>query len=181
MKIQILTKNKFFFSSFFFLLFSLFTSCKEETIIIPDYILSQDTMAAVLVDIQLLEAMKVKMGVNDSLSRDSILIQYARIFKRHHITQEQFENSFDFYKSHPRLLEEIFDETINELSRMQATLGKANKATADSVKKSRETPGQKPVKAVQNQKGEKGKKNLQKDSANNRKKGKEEKPKEKGK
>lgn len=177
------TKNNFFFSFFFFLLFSLFTSCKEDAIIIPDSVLSQDTMAAVLVDMQLLEAMNVKIGVADSLSKDSILIQYARIFKKHKITQEQFENSLSFYKANPELLEEIYDKTINELSRMQATLGSVNQAKADSIKKSREAPVQhKPQ--VQNPKGEKEKTEAKKkpsDNSGKKEKGKEEKPKAKGK
>ena len=127
--------------------FLLLSSCKEKTIVIPDSVLSMDTMAAVLVDVQLLEAMKIKSGINDSVSVDSILFQYALIFNKHKITQEQFEQSFDFYKTNPELLEEIYDKTISELSRMQAMLGNINIAIADSIKKSREksvVPAKKP-------------------------------------
>lgn len=124
---------------FVFIFFVLF-SCKEKTIVIPDSILAKDTMVAVLVDIQLLEAMKIKEGIKDSLSTDSILFQYSLIFNKQKITQEQFEQSLNFYKSNPELLEEIYDKAISELSRMQAMLGNINIALSDSIKKSREKP-----------------------------------------
>lgn len=163
--------SSFFFPlSFFFFLY--LSSCKEKTVIIPDSVLAQDTIAAILVDMQLAEAMKIKAGITDSLAKDSLLVQYALIFKKHHISQEQFEQSFAFYKANPKLLEEIYDKTINELSRMQAMLGNINTAVADSIKKSRDaSPPHKLAKDALIMKAEKEKTNAKKKSATGEKKG----------
>lgn len=118
-----------------FALISLFFSCKEKDIVIPESVLSKDTLAAVMVDLQLIEAMKVKKGINDSLSNDSLLLEYGRVFKKHNLNREQFDQSFAFYKEHPELLEEIYDKTINELSRLQAMLGNIRAAVNDSLNK----------------------------------------------
>jgi hypothetical protein len=129
-------------SALYIFSFLIYFSCNDKTVVIPDSVLPQDTMAAVLVDMQILEALKVKAGITDSLSRDSMLVEYALIFKKHHMNQEQFEQSLDFYKANPRLLEGIYDKTINELSRLQAMLGNINTAIADSIKKSKGGPAQ---------------------------------------
>lgn len=115
-------------------------SCREEVVIVPANILHQDSLAAVLVDLQIVEAMKVKKGINDSTMKDSLLLEYSRILKKHNLTKEQFEESFTFYKTNPELLEEIFDRTISELSRKQAMVGSVNKVVMDSIKKSKEVP-----------------------------------------
>lgn len=115
-------------------------SCNEKTVPIPDHVIPKDSMASIITDVQLLEAMKMKANINDSFLIDSILFQYALIFKKHNISQEQFEQSFEFYRSHPALLEEIYEMTINEISAMQAILGAYNTALADSIKREREMP-----------------------------------------
>lgn len=118
---------------FLILLLAFLFSCKEKTVVIPDSVLSKDTMANVLMDIQLEEAIISKLGINDSLPKDSILKGFALIFQKHKISQEQFAKSFDYYKENPEMLEEIYDKVINELSEMQALIGNIN--SADAAKK----------------------------------------------
>lgn len=126
--------------------FIIFSSCKDKTVVVPEAVLSSDSLTAVMVDIQLVEAMKIKKGINDSLKKDSLLNLYAVILKKHGILQEQFEQSLSFYKEHPELLEEVYDKTINELSRLQATVGAISNAAADSARNNKAPlPGKTPV------------------------------------
>ncbi len=124
----------------FILPFTFLLSCKDKTVIIPDSVITRDSMAQVLSDIQLVEAMRTNKELTDSISKDTIMKIYSILFNKHGISEEQFEQSLDFYKDHPTLLEEIFDKTINELSSRQAVLGSKNTARADSIRKVREKP-----------------------------------------
>lgn len=110
------------------------TSCKEKIIVIPENIISKDSMAAILTDIQIEEVLVSKKGINDSVSKDSILMEYASILQKHNITQREFETSYNFYKENPEMLEEIYDKVINKISEMQAIL-QSIKAMEDSAKK----------------------------------------------
>ena len=42
------------------------------------------------------------------------------IFKTHHITKQSYDNSMAFYTLHPEILNEIYEEVINELSKKQS-------------------------------------------------------------
>ncbi len=96
-----------------------FTSCSKKSIDIPKNILTKTEMVPVLVDIHLAQAV---VGINQrSDSLRYTLNDYSfSIFKLHHITREKYDSSLQFYTSHPELLEEIYAEVINELSKKQS-------------------------------------------------------------
>lgn len=120
--------------------FIFISSCKDKTIIIPPYVLPQDTMTSIIVDFQLLEASKIKKSEKDSILPDSLLLQYSLILNKHNISQFQFEQSFDFYKLHPKFLEQIYEKAVNELHARQATINALRKTRADSIRENRNPP-----------------------------------------
>ncbi len=94
-------------------------SCSNKPIDTPKNILTKTEMVPVLVDMHLVQAV---VGVNqqsDSL-RYSINDYVSSIFKLHHITKEKYDSSLQFYTAHPELLDEIYAEVINELSKKQS-------------------------------------------------------------
>ncbi len=79
---------------------------------IPDNVLPQKKMQAILWDM-----MRADQFLADYvLSRDSTknrktesIKLYKQVFAIHHVSKEEFQRSFSFYKSHPALLKVIMD------------------------------------------------------------------------
>lgn len=79
-------------------------------------------MEAVLFDIQVAESYSALLN-QDSLHRtnvkniDSLSFYYQMIFDRHHITQEEFTKSMEWYTQHPEELEKIYAHLLTKLEK----------------------------------------------------------------
>ena len=93
---------------------------------IPSNILPKEKMAQVITDIHLAEA---EINLNspapslpseqgDTISK--IPIGFEKIFEKNRITKSQYDTSITFYIAHPELLDTIYVQVINELSKMQS-------------------------------------------------------------
>lgn len=109
-----------------FLLFA--CSGENDSINIPDNILSKEKMAKVMMDIHLLEA---SMNTNSYSPQKNaitggISIINEDVFKNNQITKVQYDESFQFYTNHPQLLSEVYQLVLNDLSKMQAEVMNGN-------------------------------------------------------
>lgn len=77
-------------------------------------------MVNILTDVQILEATIDLNIVSGTAKTDN----HSSIFKKHHITRQQYDSSMLFYSSHPELLTQIYDKVIAELSKKQVELNK---------------------------------------------------------
>ncbi len=115
---------KSFFYFFFtgislFVFISMCSSCGRKETEIPKGVLTKQELVVVLTDIHLAQAVVGMNRFNDSIRYD--LNEYANsIFKVHHITKAQYDSSLSFYTAHPDLLDEVYQEVINELSKKQS-------------------------------------------------------------
>ena len=109
------------------LVISLFTACTDSNIInIPDTILSKEKMAEVLVDVHMQESSMNITGVSTNkieLALSDISLNLD-VLKKNKITKKQFDESFNFYTSHPKLLSEVYQLVLTNLSKMQAEVNK---------------------------------------------------------
>jgi len=112
--------RKFFI---FYLLFSIivFSSCSKKEISIPRGIISKQEMVSLLVDLHIAQAATSRNQMTDS-ARHQMKDYTPFIFSSHQITKEQYDNSLAFYTKNPELLDEIYDQVINELSRKQSEI-----------------------------------------------------------
>jgi hypothetical protein len=95
-----------------FFLVPLLFSCKSST---PPGILDQEQMAAVLVDVHIVNGTLAGMAQHpDTLYKNGI-DKYQMVFKQHHTDSTQFKNSFKYYTSKPDKLSAVYDEVINRL------------------------------------------------------------------
>ncbi|MCX6290627.1 MAG: DUF4296 domain-containing protein [Bacteroidetes bacterium] len=94
-------------------------SCSKKPADIPKNILSKTELVPVLVDIHLAQAATGVNQLNDS-ARYGMKEYSGYIFKIHGITKEKYDSSLAFYSRHPELIDEIYQEVINELSRKQS-------------------------------------------------------------
>lgn len=102
------------------LLFMVLTACHRGQVQIPDNVLNENRMAAVLADLQLAESTLSQSAV-DSL--DAWRNQVNRsVFQKHGITQAEFDSSFRFYQQHMKLMGGIMDQVIIILSQQQTVL-----------------------------------------------------------
>jgi hypothetical protein len=95
-----------------------FTSCgSSETL--PEGVLSKEKMIKVLTAVHIAEA-EQQQRVLDQLASPSDTFSFQDVFKKQQINRAEYENSMKFYSANPELLDQIYDEVINELSRKQA-------------------------------------------------------------
>jgi len=104
----------------------LFSCSEHQTVSIPDNVLNEEKMAAVLVDVHLEESSMNITGVstnklNLALSDVSMNMD---VLKKNNITKKQFDESFRFYSLHPKMLSEVYQIVLNNLSKMQAEVNK---------------------------------------------------------
>jgi hypothetical protein len=97
----------------------LFSSCGKKTISIPKDVLSKEELVPILVDIHIAQAYTGMSQLNDS-ARLSLQDYTGYIYKIHHVTEDKYKNSMTFHSLHPELLNEIYEEVINELSKKQS-------------------------------------------------------------
>jgi len=102
-----------------FLVF-LFTACKDT---VPKNVLSPKEMQAVLNDVFRADELANIYNNKDSLYKktDKRSELYQTVFKIHHISKEQFRESFQFYQSRPDLLKPILDSLQSQNNRLTKT------------------------------------------------------------
>ena len=99
----------------------LLSSCSKKEEKIPENILSKEKMIAVMVDVQMAEASIQNRSLSITDSTKLIAAGYYKnLFEKNKITEQQFRESFLYYSHHLDLLNKIYEEVINELSKKQA-------------------------------------------------------------
>jgi hypothetical protein len=88
-----------------------FAECKKRNKI-PNHILSQSKMQAVMWDMiradKFLTDFVLIKDTTLNKNRESIKL-YQQVLGIHHISKEEFQQSFAFYRAHPNLLKEVLD------------------------------------------------------------------------
>jgi hypothetical protein len=94
-----------------------FAACSKKEVEVPKDILSQEVMISVLSDMHYAEAMlQLKnLGQNDSTKRIATGY-YKLVLEKHHLRQDQFQKSFNFYLSQPETMTAMYDSIITRLS-----------------------------------------------------------------
>jgi hypothetical protein len=104
----------------YFLFISALLACNNNAeISIPDSVISKEKMAAVLLDIHLAEA-NMNLSVNPQSIQPKSNSLNIDILKKHGLNKKTFDESFQFYSENPALLNEIYQQVLNDLSKLQA-------------------------------------------------------------
>jgi hypothetical protein len=99
-------------------LFSCSNSGKSRT---PADIMQPDSMASLLTDVHILQA-SLQLGL---VRHDSIIpapAAFAELWKKHHITQKDYNRYVDYYTRHPRLLDSVYEKVLINVSEEKAKL-----------------------------------------------------------
>ena len=126
-------KNIFFLISVVFLM-----GCVSNEVKIPDDIIDADSFTAIMIDVQLKEGMTSHTGtVRRNEAKAQGFDPYASIFESHGVKAEKFKRTYDFYSLHPDLMEGIYEQVLDSLSKLEAEVKqkftKDERAKSDSL------------------------------------------------
>ncbi len=100
-------------------------ACEHEKPVVvkpPQNLLSHKVVSAILADMHLTEAMLSQNSLTtDSLNR-SAMGQYALIYKRHGVSEQDFKASFQYYRLQPVEIDSIYSDVITRLSEQESKL-----------------------------------------------------------
>ncbi len=124
---EVVVKFKQIFLSF--LAICLLHSCanNDESIEIPISILSKNKMAEALVSMHIYEAAINLNTLNNTSIAGMTSLRNWDFLKALNINYKQFNESFNFYALHPKLLNEVYQLALEELSKKQAQMLKPSK------------------------------------------------------
>jgi len=100
----------------------LIVSCGKGEEKIPDNLIARERLIPLLADMQYTEAIIQLKNLSYTDSTKNIAYgHYKYIFEKHHVTSEQFTTTFDWYKSHPKEMSELYKDVLTQLSKDAAT------------------------------------------------------------
>lgn len=100
------------------ILFLIMACSTKETDLPP---ISKEKMQAVLMDMHLAHAAsQFRLVTKDSLLLPHKSHYYEQIFATHQITEEAYQNAYDYYFKNPDVLHEIYEGLIEELTKIEA-------------------------------------------------------------
>jgi hypothetical protein len=92
----------------------------EDKVKIPSDVVPPREMILLLVDFHLAEVSLQQLQNDGKNPAEYTALYYPHLLRKHNIDKEAFIRSLDFYSHHPRLLRQIYDEVISELSTLQS-------------------------------------------------------------
>ncbi len=105
----------------FVVIIALVVSCapKQPDDTPPPDLIDQNKFALIMVDVQLIEGMRVhKLGPKRENSVDMVPL-YEDVFQKHGITEEEFRRTFEYYTNHPDKMKEIYEQVVDSLTTME--------------------------------------------------------------
>lgn len=87
---------------------------------VPDYVIPQEEMVNIVVDIHLLDGIMTVNRIRKSLVNKDSVNYYNQIFEKYNITQEDFDTSLYFYSHNINEYNDIYEQVLNKLNEIEA-------------------------------------------------------------
>lgn len=94
-------------------------STQDNSTTIPDYVLDKEQFSDLICDLSLAEAATINNVKNVRLDKFDSVYRFNPLLE-HNISKKTFDTSIYFYSRHPVLFKEVFDLSLEKLSRMKA-------------------------------------------------------------
>ncbi len=114
-------------SSLLFIAVILFSCSEKKAMPTPDNLISIDSMVPILIDIHIADALLSDIRLHDKDLRDSTRSYYNYVFKKHEISRMQFDSSMRYYGESPKILLDIYDEVLKQMSITEGKLEQVEK------------------------------------------------------
>jgi hypothetical protein len=97
-----------------------FWSCRKADKSIQTDVISEKKMVEVLMDVQMLEAYLRRMETQGKVHKNQSVKLFTDLFKKHQVSQEEFNYSMTWYSQRPEILHEIQEEVVNQLVTLES-------------------------------------------------------------
>ena len=101
----------------------LFSCQRSDDVPPPQPLMPRQQLVSVLADLHLLEARLENSRLSPDSARALFLQQQKSIFWRREITDSLFQQSYRYYASHDKDLDDIYGNVLDTLAMRQAKLG----------------------------------------------------------
>jgi len=108
-------------------------SCNNSKMKIPEGILKPSELAPLLVDIHLIDGILHQQKMIREDKEDSAFNYYPAILKKHGISRMMFDSTILFYTQYPEEFSKIYDEVLEDLSKMEGERREIIDAKSDSL------------------------------------------------
>lgn len=123
----------------FVCILTVFAGCKRERV--PDNIMDTATFARFLAEGHLIESYDYTVVASN---KDSLGYQSASAYKllldKYNVTQADYDSTLAYYLRHPKILEEIYARTVEQLKSAYDSLPKNETDTDSTMRKAGKIP-----------------------------------------
>jgi len=93
-------------------------SCNSDVDNYPKGIIAKEKMVNVMVEVELTQALiMMKSSAKDTINEREI---YNEVFSAYNISEEEFNNSLDYYCKDPKALMDMYGQIIENLTKKQS-------------------------------------------------------------
>ena len=90
----------------------------------PADLIPQDRMILLLVDIHVADALIEHKSGTQNVNLPLTNAIYTKIYQNYGVSSAQFRSSYQYYESHPALMDNMYTQIITELSKKEALMKK---------------------------------------------------------
>lgn len=119
----------------------LFNSCsgaQEDEAIVPPELIPLEQFAAVMTDVQLLEATFNQKMVREDDPVLKMAEYYDQVFTKHGVEKDQFQTSYSYWSSRPQDMMKVYELMIDELTRQEGKINSINREAPLGIDKTDE-------------------------------------------
>lgn len=85
----------------------------------PDYVISEDQLVTILVDIHITEGIASSLPIPYDSSQVVYTLLEKEVFEKHEVSDSVFTQSLLFYLKDPQLMDEVYGRVVDSLSKKQ--------------------------------------------------------------
>jgi len=92
-------------------------ACKDpETVQDPDWLYNRDQMIGFLVDMHIVEAKLIKLGMRKDTTSKIYNFYEQQLFKKHHFVDSIYYKSYNYYLDDVNRMTEIYEAVVDSLN-----------------------------------------------------------------
>lgn len=97
----------------------------------PDYVIPQDDMVDIIVDIHLMDGLMSVRSIQEELTQADTSNYYDLIFEKYGYSRADFDTSVFYYGKNINKYDKIYEEVLNELTSLDADIKEENRLKED--------------------------------------------------
>lgn len=97
--------------------------CANREVHVPDDLIPTDSFIEIMIDLQIREGRGGAVRNEQELAAKKEMPEdFLHILDKHNTDVDAFVKTFDFYSNHPKLMEGIYEQVLDSLSKLEAEI-----------------------------------------------------------